>query len=176
MQILGLVLVLINIGAIATPIAGVVLTHSNDLSEIIIPPEVEEIISNAINTEESIKLPQYVSSSYDTFTKTAQATFNFTNPYEFTLTLNTISADLQCKNHNIPLGYAALTDQVQINPEETEELTINFMWTQAAQTHFLNEHASKTSIDINLDNMQLDISGIEIEIPEQVTLTLPITS
>jgi len=174
MQLLGLVLILINIGAIATPIAGVVIIHSNDLSEIIIPPEVEEIITNTLNTEESIQLPQYVSSTYDTSTKTAKATFNFTNPYEFTLTLYTISADLQCTNHDIPLGHAALDDQVQINPEETEELTINFMWTQTAQTHFLNQHANEPNIDIDLENMQLDISGIDIEIPEQVTMILPI--
>ena len=176
MQLLGLVLVLINIGAIATPITGVIIIHSNDLSEIIIPTEVEKIISNTLNTEESIQFPQYLSSSYNTSTRTAKATFSFTNPYKFTLNLNTISSDLQCKNHQIALGQAALTDQVQINPEETEELTINFMWTQTAQTHFLKEHTSETSIDIELENIQLDISGINIEVPEQVTLTLPIIS
>ena len=175
MQILGIILILINVGAIATPIAGVILIHSSNISEIIIPPEIEEIISNTINTEESIEL-QYVSSSYDTSTRTGQATFNFTNPFELTLVLNTISANLECKNHNIALGHAALNDQVQINEKETQELTIKFVWTEIAQTHFLNEHASETSIDVKLEDMQLDISGINIEIPEQVTLTLPIIS
>jgi len=55
MQLLGLVLILLNFGAIATPIAGIVLLNSSDLSQIIIPSEVEEIISNTINTEESIE-------------------------------------------------------------------------------------------------------------------------
>ena len=50
MQLLGIVLILINVGAIATPIVGVVLMHSNDLSELIIPPEVEEIIHNFLKS------------------------------------------------------------------------------------------------------------------------------
>ena len=176
MQLLGIVLILINVGAIATPIVGVVLMHSNDLSELIIPPEVEEIISNTINTEESIQLPQYVSSSYNTSTRTAQATCSFKNPFELTLTINTISADLQCKNHDLALGHATLNDQIRINEEETKELVINFVLTESAKTHFLNEHVSETTIDVELVDMQLDISGINIEIPEQVTMSLPIIS
>ena len=127
MQFLGLVLILINVGAIATPIAGVVLIHSSNLSELIIPPEIEEIITKTTNLEESLQLPQYVNSSYDTSTRTAQATFSFTNPFDFTLKINTISADLQCTTHDTALGQAALNDPVQINEEETKELTINFI-------------------------------------------------
>jgi hypothetical protein len=174
LHFLGLVFILINVGAIATPIAGVVLAHSNNLSELIIPPEIEEVITKTTMTEESLQLPQYINSSYDLSTRIAHATFNFTNPFDFTLQINTISADIKCSTHDTSLGQAALNDQVQINEEETQELTINFMWTEAAEAHFLNEHFSEASIEIQLETIQLDISGINIAIPEQVTLTLPI--
>ena len=57
MQFLGLLLILINVGAIATPIAGVVIINSSNLSELIIPPEIEELIAKTSNNEESIQLP-----------------------------------------------------------------------------------------------------------------------
>ena len=50
MQILGLILILINVGAIVGPIAGVVVVYSNNLQEIVIPPEVQNIVGNTINT------------------------------------------------------------------------------------------------------------------------------
>jgi hypothetical protein len=174
MRKLELILFLISVVAIAAPIAGVVIVHSDNLSELIFPSEVEEILFSTINTDESIELPQYVSSSYNVSSRTAQATFNFTNPLDFTLTINSLSADLGCANHGFSLGHAALSNEVQLNGGETEDITIIFMWTEAAENHFLNEHASATSIDIELVNIQIDISGISIEIPEQVAINLPI--
>lgn len=173
MELLGIAFIVITIGAIAVPFAGIIMLYSDDLSELIIPPEIEETLSNSIDIEE-LQLPQYVSSSFDTSTRTGQAIFNFTNPFEFNLTINSISSDLQCIDHGFPVGDATLDDQVQINDGETKEFAINFVWTESAETHFLNEHENETSIDVELVDMQLDISGIDIEIPEQVTLSLPL--
>lgn len=176
MQHLGLILILLNIGAIAAPIAGVVLIYSNDLSQIIIPPEFEEVISNTTSTEESIELPQYVSSSYDPSSKSAQVIFSFTNPFEFDLNLNTVSADVYCLDHGVALGTATLDNEVTIEKEETQEIVINFVWTEAAETHFLSQHSNESSVDVKLVNMKLDVSGINIELPEEVIASVPIIS
>jgi hypothetical protein len=174
MQPLGIALILINIGAIVTPIAGVIVLYSNNLFEIVLPKEVEETISNTLNIEESIQLPQYVTASYDTSTRTAQIIFNFTNPFELNLTVNTLSANLECENHNVTLGHANLNNQVEILEKETQNITIDFMWTETAELHFLNEHISETSIEIKLVDIQLDISGITIETPEKITIEIPL--
>ena len=176
MQLLGLVLILLNFGAIATPIAGIVLLNSSDLSQIIIPSEVEEIISNTINTEESIELPRYVSSSYDKSSRTAQVVFNFTNPFGFDLTLNTVSANIVCLDHNVALGNAALDDLVLIEQEETQEIIVNFIWTIAAEAHFLSQHIDQTALDVKLADIKLDVSGIIVEVPEEILVSVPIVS
>jgi len=176
MQLLGLVLILLNVGAIATPIAGVVLLNSNDLSQIIIPSEVEDIISSTIGTEESIELPQYVSSYYDQSSRTAQVIFSFTNPFEFDLALNAVSANIVCLDHNVALGRTALDDPVLIEQEETQEIIVNFVWTIAAENHFLSQHIDESSIDAKLVEIELDVSGIAIEVPEELIVSLAIDS
>ncbi len=174
MQILGLVLILISVCSIAIPVAGVVILYSDDLSQLIIPSELEEVLSETINTDESLELPVYVSSSYDISSRTVQAIFRFTNPFDFTIMLNVLSADLECIAHHFSLGSASLDNEVQINGGATEDIVINFIWTEAAQDHFLNEHADESTIEIQLMNMQLDVSGISIGVPEEVILDLPL--
>ena len=157
MQILGLILILITVGSIAVPVAGVVIIYSDDLSQLIIPSELEEVLSETINTDESIELPVYVSSTYDISSRTVEAIFRFTNPFDFDITLNILSADLECLAHHFSLGSASLNNEVQINGGETEDMIINFMWTVAAEDHFLNEHATESTITIQLMNIQLDV-------------------
>lgn len=174
MQLLGLLLILLNVGAIAAPVAGVVMMHTNDLSELIIPSNVEEIVTNTIGNEESIQLPEYVCSSFDPTTRTAQVTFSFTNSFEFDLVLNKVSANIECLDHEIDLGYATLKEQVEIKQKETKEILVKFVWTKEAETHFLNNHVDETAVDVKLVDMELDISGISIEVPEEIFLSLPI--
>ena len=172
MQLLGLVLILLNVGAIAAPIAGVVIIYSNDLSQIIIPSEVEKIVSNTIGSEDSIELPQYVSSSYDPSSRTAKVIFSFTNPYEFDLTLNAVSANIVCLDHDIALGMAALDNPVALEPDQTQEIVINFVWTLAAENHFIDLHNGELAVDVKLVDIELDVSGISIELPEEVYVSL----
>ena len=174
MQILGLALILISVCSIVVPVAGVVIIYSDDLSQLIIPSELEKVLSETINTDESLELPVYVSSSYDKSSRTVQAIFRFTNPFDFTIMLNILSANLECTAHYFSLGSASLINEVQINGGATEDIVINFMWTEAAEDHFLNEHADESTIEIQLMNMQLDVSGISIGVPEEVILDLPL--
>ena len=174
MQILGLVLILISVGSIAVPVVGVVIIYSDDLSQLIIPSELEEVLSETMNTDESLELPVYVSSSYDISSRTVQAIFKFTNPFVFIITLDFLSSDLKCTDHQFSLGSASLNNEMQINGGATEDIIINFVWTEAAEDHFLDEHADESTIEIQLMNMQLDVSGISIGVPEEVILDLPL--
>ncbi len=174
MKPLGLILFLITVIAIAAPIIGVTIVYSDNLSGMIFSPEVEEVMLSAIYSDEPLEIPQYVSSSYNLSSRTAQVTFSFANPFKATLTLNSVSADLKCTVHNFALGHARLSEQVQLDEGKTENITIVLVWTEDAEEHFQNEHANSSGIDVDLVNIQIDISGISIEIPEQVTINLPI--
>jgi hypothetical protein len=173
MQLLGLALILINIGAIVTPIAGVVLLNSNDLSQLIIPSDIKEIAQKTMGIEENFELPEFLGLSVDQKSRTAQVIFKFTNPFNFNLTLNTFSATVKCIDHNIELGYAALKEQIEIKVKQTQKIRIKFVWTKTAEDHFLNVHSSEEEIEVELVDIKLDVSGVTVELPETVTLTLP---
>ena len=174
MQLLGLFLILLNVGAIAAPVAGVIIIYSNDLSQVIIPSEVEELVSNTFGSEDSIKLPQYVSSSYDPTSRTAQVIFSFTNPFEFDLTLNAVSANIICLDHDVALGTAALNSPVALESSQAQEIVIDFVWTLAAENHFVDFHSDESVVDEKLIDIVLDVSGISIELPEEVYVSLPL--
>jgi len=173
MQPLGLFLILLSVGAFAAPVSGVILMHTNDLSEVIIPEGLEEIITD-MTGEEAIELPEYVSSSVDPESRTAQVIFSFTNSFEFDLTLNTMAANVRCIDHDVLLGPAELEDQVEIEQGETEEIVVIFVWTADAEEHFLEEHLGESVVDVKLVDMEIDVSGITIEVPQEVVLALPI--
>ena len=175
MQLLGVLLILLNIGAFAVPVSGVILMSTDDLSKVIIPENVEELVTNTIGKEDSIQLPQYVSSSLDPVSRTAQVTFNFTNPFEFDLNINTVSAHVKCLDHTVLLGSAQLDHQVIINQNETQDIIVNFVWSQDAENHFLAQHMGEVAVDVKLVNMEIDVSGVCIEVPEEISLSLPIS-
>src|SRR5512139_3929826 len=133
MQKVGLVLILINILAIAGPIAGVAAVYYNNPVEMIIPADVEEAVTAAIETDETLELPQYIDSTYDTDSRTVTATFSFKNPFEFDLTVNTVSADVECATHSFSLGHAQLSNPVTIPADTTATIAVVFAWTQTAE-------------------------------------------
>lgn len=174
MQTVGLVLILINILAIAGPVAGVAAVYYSNPVEMIIPADVEEVVTAAIETDETMELPQYIGSTYDTTSRTVTAAFSFKNPFEFDLTVNTVSADVECVTHTFSLGHAQLANPVTITADTTATIAVVFAWTQTAENHFLAEHSNEENISINLVNLGLDVSGIEVETPEKINLTVPL--
>ncbi len=174
MQILGLILALISIGAVAGPVAGVVLIYQNNPVEMIVPSEIEDLIAGSFGADEPFELPQYVSSSFDPSTQTLTATFSFANPFELDLRVNSLSADVKCAIHAFNLGNAELVDPVPIDAGDTALIPVVFKWTQAAEDHFLTAHSGATSIDIELVNLGVDVSGITIETPESVSVNVPL--
>ncbi len=176
MQLLGLVLILINVVAVAAPVGAVVVIYRDDLTQLVVPPEIEEITDSTLTASQSFTLPQFVSSTYDVATKTVTVTFNFTNPFNLNMTINSVSADVQCNDHKFTLGHASLNNAVKLDFNETANLTVNFKWTQEAEAHFLAQHAGAKTININLINVGVDVSGITIETPQTVNIgEVPLT-
>lgn len=175
MQALGLLLLLINIGAVVAPVAAVAVIYQNNLLEIVVPSEAQNVVSSAIESGDTLKLPEYESYTYDREARIASVTFKFTNPLDLDLTVNSVSADVKCLDHGLALGTAALKDRVQLNAKATVTMTVVFSWTQAAEEHFIAKHANESKIKIELVNLVLDVSGITIETPESIELTVPMT-
>ena len=173
MQLLGLLLLLLNVGSIAAPVAGVAIIHSQNITEIIIPPEVETIVDEVVNAASSFEMPQFIEAVWDEDTNIVEITFSFTNTFDFDLTLNEVSANIKCTEHGVALGHAELSEVIKLVPGETQIITIVFTWTEEAENHFITAHSEDLSVDVTLTNLVLDVSGINIETPEQIVLSIP---
>ncbi len=119
-------------------------------------------------------MPQYVSSSYDEAARTVTAVFNLTNPLNMSLTVNVVSADVKCHAHLFMLGHASMPNPVDIPPAKTVELTVVFTWTEAAQEHILNSHAGEATINVDLVNISVNVSGITLDVPETYNIDIPL--
>jgi hypothetical protein len=174
MHILGLILILINVGAIAVPVTAVAVMYMDNPVEMVVPPEVEQIVSKMTNPERAFEEPQYVSSTYDLSSRTVSALFSFTNPFNLDLRINSVFADVLCVGHAFRLGEAKLSNPVELGEGATAMITIVFEWTQEAEEHFDALHSGATSVDIELINMGIAVSGITVQVPESVNLTVPL--
>jgi hypothetical protein len=140
------------------------------LSQIVIPSEVEEIVSKTFRSEDSIELPQYVRSFYDPSSRAAQVIFSFTNPFEFDLTLNSVFSNIVCLDHDFALGTASLNNPVSFKSDQTQEIAIDFFWSLVAENHFVDLHSNESTVDVKLVDITLDISGISIQMPKKCIL------
>ena len=175
MQMLALVLILINIGAIAGPVVGVAIVYRDNLSELVIPPEINQLIEETAVAGSQIQLPQLVNYTYNPVAKTVTAVANFTNPFNLNVTINSLTADVVCNEHSLTLGHARMANPVDLDKDETAYITTVFVWTTDTENHFLTQHLTESNISISLKNIVVDISGITVEAPTCYNIgTIPI--
>lgn len=170
MQALGLVLVLINIGVIVGPVAAAVIVYSDNLPALVVPPQVNQLINETAELGSQIQLPQLVNYTYNQTAKTVTVIFNFTNPLNLNVTVNALSANVVCNEHNFNLGHVGITNPVELNKDTPAYITAVFSWTTEAENHFLTNHATKSTISISLENIIVDISGITVEAPSRYNI------
>ncbi len=197
MQLLGLLIIIVYLGAAVGPLAAVYVAYNGNIQDMIIPPEVQTIVeetldglaptsseplnplnpggSNDSSSGVSFVAPQYVSSTYDLATRTVTAVFNFTNPLSVPLALNQLSADVKCHAHGFQLGHAAILKAVEIPSGQTVDLTVVFAWTEPAQEHILSSHSGQATINVDLVNIVVSVSGITIEVPSTYNVDVPLS-
>ena len=101
MQLLALVLVLVNIGAVLGPVAGVAIIYRDNLAGLVVPPEVTQLVNETTSAASQIQLPQLLNYTYDQNAKTVTVVFTFTNPLSLNVTVNSLAADVICNEHNV---------------------------------------------------------------------------
>ena len=186
MQALSIVLLLLSIGTILGPIGAVVVIYHNDLSQLVIPPQIRDIMngnSNLIphgNSDgngnsglDGLMKPVFVSAQSNVAAHTFTGIFNVTNTLNFTLTLNSFSTDVEFTQANIPAGSLSLSSPVTVLAGETSQLIISGHWTQEAQDYIANNYPGATSMDITLTNIAININGITIQSAGPVQVSVP---
>lgn len=176
MDKIRLLLILITLATIAGPVMGIMVLYRNNLMGLVVPPELTEIAGGTFLNNGSLEPPKFMNSQYDLTSRTVTLTFNFTNPLNFDLTIKTMSANIECTLHKLPLGHATIKDPVVILPNETAIITVLGNWTEDAISHFQSAHADAKSIDVDLVGLKIDVSGINIQMKERINVpNVPIT-
>ena len=178
MQVIGLVLLLISVGTIVGPIGAVAVIYHNDLTQLVIPPQIKDIMngsSTIFSTNNNpndngnsdlggLMTPVLVSVTSNVAAHSFTGIFNVTNPFDYDLTLNSFSSGVEFSQDNIPAGSFSLSSPVKVDAGVTSQLTITGHWTQDAQDYITNIYlAGATSVDISVSNVAIDVNGILIQ-------------
>ena len=185
---ISIILVLISIGTIVGPIGAVAVIYHDDLTQLVITPQIRDIIngdstilpighsdngnSNDNSGLESLMKPVFVSAQIDEAANTFTGVFNITNSLNYDLTLNSFSTDAVITQGNIPAGSISLSSPVTVLASQTEQLIISGHWTQQAQNYIIS-NIGAASVDITLTNIAINVNGITIQSAEPIQVSVP---
>lgn len=185
---LSIVLLLISIGTIVGPVAGVAIIYRDDLTQLVITPQIRDIMNgnstifptnnqqndngNPNNNDNSglsgLFNPTLVSAQVDEAARTFTATFSITNGLNYDLTLNSFSANVEITQEHYQAGSISLSSPVAIPAGETSQLTISGQWTQGTQDYIATNYPGATSFDVYLANPTIDVNGITVQIDQPI--------
>ena len=168
MQTVGVILIIINILTVAAPITVIATSYQSDFSELIVPPQITQIMNDTFPSGLEIQLPTLVNATIDNASRAVTLTVNFTNPINYNLTLKAITADIQCQNHNFSLGNVVLSEPIQISALQTAWIKVICVWTIEAENHFLTAHTGSSSLQVKLNNLTININEIMIQMPQSI--------
>lgn len=112
----------------------------------------------------SVQLPQSSSQvQYDPATGAFNYPVNFTNPLDFQLSLDNLTAQVVGAN-NVTLGNVSITP-VTIAPGATETVNVTGDLSQSAVNQLESEYQNG-NLNISLANVNLDVGGVNVHIPQ----------
>ena len=161
---LGALLVILNVVTILGPVAGVVIVYQNNLQGMVVPSQVQDLLTgnSTIFSGQNFTYPQFVSSTTNVESRTVTIVFNFTNPFDYDLMINSVTANIVCKEDNFTLGQASLAQPVDIPANQTVNLVVNCQWTQEAENHFATVHQGASSLDVTVTGLTINVNDITV--------------
>jgi hypothetical protein len=111
-----------------------------------------------------------ITTVYDPVSRTVRFSFDFTNPLGIGLSLNSLTADVSCTEHNFAIGSAVLASPVVLAPNATVPVAVVATWTESAIAHFASAHAGEKAISVDLSNLKVDLGGFSLSLPSKITI------
>ena len=176
MQIIGILLVLLNVGSIAAPMAGIAVVYQDNLEEIVLPPQITDMINNTVSLgADPTTLVEFVDAEFDNVSRTITLTVDFTNPLDYALNLKLLNADVQCAEHDFNIGQMNLAAAVELPATVTTRTVVICTWTESAENHFRLSHSGESTTDVNLMYLTVNVNDITIQLTDPVNIPdLPI--
>ena len=179
MQAIGIILLLISVGTIVGPVGATVIVYRDDLSQLVITPQIRDIMngnSNIFPKDDNgnqngngdsglggLMSPTFISAQSDVATQTFSAVFSVTNSFNYDLTLNSFSANALVTQQQIPSGSISLANPVTVPAGQTSQFTLKGHWTQQVQDYITTNYPTSTSIDIFVKDVTINVNGIVVE-------------
>jgi hypothetical protein len=163
-----LALTVLSVIVILGPIIGVVYIYRENLAGLVLPPELKSLVSgNYAASRFQPPMPEG-QPTYDPVAKTFTFSFKFTNPLQNTISVESISADVFCKDHDVLLGQVLINEPMTIAPDETVIIGASGGWTQAALDHFKTYHSGPEDDDINVafKNLNVNMADVQVHMDE----------
>lgn len=186
MKKLGIILLLISILIIVGPVGAVVVMYHNNIVQLVDPPQANSLIkansaplipTNTASSSSSsgnssndnsplagISTPVFVGAQIDNASRTFTVTVNYTNTFNYDLTLNNFTANaVIADNNNYPLGSISLASPVTIPAGQTCEVTVSGFWTLDAQNYIAANYPGANSVNVDLVNATANVNGLTIQ-------------
>ena len=180
MNKLKIFLALLTIAITVTPIALEALLYRDNLLDLIVPPEIINMFkgngSNADGKSNSsinllnsqLQLPQPVGEpQYNPETKTISYTFNFTNPTESPIKVDTLQAGIVSHDDGFFLGNVTIDKPFELEPGQTANITANGKLSDEAINYLKTKSATQDSINVDFVNLNVDLAGLQLQIDKQ---------
>jgi hypothetical protein len=146
------------------PMVIVLASYHNNLAGAAIPPEFARLMSGgAESTAFSAPMPVGCP-TYDASNGQFSFYFNFTNPLQNEIDVESLSATVVCKDHGVTLGHVSLDSPLTIQPGQTVVICASGTWTQEALDHFLAYHSGPEDDDINVSFQDLNVEMAKIHV------------
>ena len=186
----GIILLLITVGSVVAPVGAVVLIYRDDLTQLVITPEIKQILNGNLSfllnseyinsqnqtTDETIDFvaeivtPTFVNSTFDYATGTFTVTLSVTDGFKYDLSLNSLSADVVSAKDNFDLASVSLSSPATITSGKTSMITVNGALSANVENYFYTNYATANSIDVNLVNFKIDVNGITYQPSEPISV------
>lgn len=187
MKKLKIILLFLTIAITITPIVIEVLLYRDNLLDLIIPPEIANIVNNQSNNSNEkgingnnllnpeFELPKPVGEpQYNPETKTVSYTFNFTNPLQTPLEIDELQAGLVSHNDGFFLGNITINKPLKLDPGQTVDITALGILSDDAINYLKSQSATQNSINLDFVNLNVDLSGIQLQLDKQNIGNIPI--
>lgn len=175
-------LTLLTIAITVTPIVIELLIYHDNLLNLVIPPEITDLIkgnnensnsnvnSNFIDSllNSEFELPQLVGEpKYDPETKTLTATFSFTNPLQTPISVDKLSSGILSHNDGVFLGNLTIDNPININPGQTAQITAKALLSDESVNYLKAKSENQNSINIDLIDLNVDSAGVNVQLEKQ---------
>jgi hypothetical protein len=168
-------LILLTITIIVLPIASIVFVYRNNLSELIIPPELQNLANSSstidsFNDESGMFISNITAPTplgepmYDSATGVFSYAINFTNPLQTSISVDQVSAQLESKSNNELLCNVSITQPINIASGANGIINTTGIISQDKLDQLENQYKTGT-LDLNdlaLKNINVVANGVTL--------------